>query len=198
MFKNILLTTAIVSFAVPAIAGGMSEPVMTAPAAAPVAAAPVQTAADWTGFYAGAQLFDWSLGTSFEGSDFFTDTGYGIHAGYNYDFGDFVVGAEIDYDMVTLSNDELLEDIDATTTRLKLRGGYDFGSLMAYGVVGAGIFGDGDSDTDDERVTTLGVGASYLATEHIVVGAEFLRDTFSVDDVDVEMDTLSLRASYKF
>ena len=41
----------------PVLAGGFAEPIATPPVAAPVIiAAPAPISADWTGFYAGAQL----------------------------------------------------------------------------------------------------------------------------------------------
>ena len=66
------------------------EPVMTAPVPAP------DLGGDWTGFYTGLQLgySDAEVDNGLEG-----DNGsYGFHAGYNYDFGRFVLGGELDYD----------------------------------------------------------------------------------------------------
>lgn len=225
MFKNILLTTAIVSLAAPAIAGGMSEPVMTAPAASPVAAVPVQTAAsDWTGFYVGGQVGTMQLDTEvlvtdfFEGEMFPTDdtveveadgTFVGIHAGYMRDLGAFVVGAEFDYDVidfgdVTTTYDGVSEttesdgDTDDTVARLKLRAGYDAGRFLPYATAGLARI---DSEDENTNGTFFGAGVAFAATDNILVGGEILQHQF--DDVfdsgiDYDITTMSLRASYKF
>jgi len=222
MFKNILLTTAIVSLAAPAIAGGMSEPVMTAPAAAPVAAAPAQTAAsDWTGFYVGGQVGTMQLDTEFAATDFdqtapagdtveveADGTFVGIHAGYMRDLGAFVVGAEFDYDVIDFDDitatydgvtfTESAGDTDDTVARLKLRAGYDAGRFLPYATAGLARI---DSEDENTNGTFFGAGVAFAATDNILVGGEILQHKF--DDVfdsgiDYDITTMSLRASYKF
>ena len=73
-------------------------------------ALPAQANGDWTGFYAGGQI-GWADveypnssplvpgGISFDG----TGGALGLHAGYNHDFGTFVLGAEISLDFVPSS-----------------------------------------------------------------------------------------------
>ena len=154
-----------------------------------ILAFPTVTLADesWTGFHVGTHIAASKLSIGpFDDSS----AAYGIQAGYTHDLGKFVIGAEIDYSTaeytfvgVTTGN------ID--TTRFKLRGGYDLGRAMVYGVVGVADF-DGDSGS------TLGLGISYKATDNIIISGEYLRDTFEVSGVDLDVDSLSVRASYKF
>jgi opacity protein-like surface antigen len=81
------------TFAGPALAGGPTvvepEPVIAAPPAA------VPASYDWSGFYAGAQIGYGDISTDpavLEGDGLLG----GIHAGYRFDFGQFVAGAELD------------------------------------------------------------------------------------------------------
>ena len=68
------------------------------------------------------------------------DTGVvGVHAGYNRDLGDWVVGAEVDYDRVdaNLSRGGAGgEELDSIA-RLKLRAGYDLGPTLLYATAGS-------------------------------------------------------------
>ncbi len=107
-----------------AIAGSPEAPLIE-PAApvAPVEAAPVTLNGDWTGFYAGLQLG--YLDADATGGLEADDTTYGIHLGYDYDFGQFVLGGELDYDATSAEFAPGVE-IDSVT-RAKLRFGYDAG-----------------------------------------------------------------------
>lgn len=218
MFKNILLTTAIVSLAAPAIAGGMSEPVITAPAAV----APVRTAAsDWTGFYVGGQLGTLRADTEFLATEFDptapagdtvdveVDGSFaGIHAGYMYDLGSLVVGGEFDFDAIDFDDitatyngtsvTESAEGSDDTVARLKLRAGYDAGRFLPYATAGVARIDSGDENTNG---SFYGAGVAFAATDSILVGGEILQHKF--DDAfdsgtDIDIISISLRASYKF
>jgi len=147
---------------------------------------------DWTGFYAGIHV-----GTSefTSGGVRDSDPSMGLHAGYDYDLGNFVVGGELAYDAgaeYTLGGTTQ----STKTARIKLKGGYDLGRILVYGVVGVARF-EGDSARRDGF--TLGLGANYKVTDRITIGAEYLHD--SLDDVGAvgaDMDTVTLRASYRF
>src|SRR5690554_4935072 len=104
--KIIALATAASLMAGTAFAGGMSAPVVSPEPMTPMPA-PIAVS-DWSGFYVGAQYgtggLDFDLGPDLD------TTGYGLHAGYLWDLGQFVVGAELDYNR--LSVDTAPEDID--------------------------------------------------------------------------------------
>ena len=185
----------------PVLAGGLNEPVMSPPGAAPIiiaAPAPVRSA-DWTGFYAGAQLGYGQLKSDAIDEDP-QDLLYGVHAGYLYDLGNIVVGAELDYDMTEIGFAAPAVDLDSVA-RFKLRAGYDAGAFQPYltaGVAQASVSGALDGTTDGQFA---GLGLDYQLSDSFRVGGEVLAHQFDnlVDSgVDVEATTLTLRASYNF
>ncbi len=186
-----------------ASAGGISEPIAApAPAPVPVAPAPVAVGTDWTGFYAGGQL-----GFGRLDSDAIVDEDdpegaiYGVHAGYNYDFGSIVLGGEVDFDLTNIEIDEPEGEVESVA-RAKVKLGYDAGQFMPYvtaGVAQATTTDDLDGETDG---SFAGLGVSYLLSDAIILGGEVLQhqfeDTADIDGADVDATTLSLRASFKF
>ena len=95
--KTVALTSLIALGAAPAFAGSLTPP----PAEPPVFVAtpePVAMKGDWTGFYGGVQLGGGKVTTD-DGSDLEGQGGLGgVHLGYDYDFGDYVLGAGVEYD----------------------------------------------------------------------------------------------------
>ena len=186
-----------------ASAGGLSEPV-AAPAPAPVtvAPAPVMMGNDWTGFYVGGQIGYGKLDS--DSIDAPTDPDgaiYGVHAGYNYDLGNIVVGGEVDYDLTDISTTVPEVDVDSVA-RLKARVGYDGGAFMPYltaGVAQLQTSGGLDGDTNG---SFAGLGLSYMMSDTLILGGEVLQHQFEDvadnDGVDIDATTLSLRASFKF
>ena len=186
-----------------ASAGGISEPIAApAPAPVPVAPAPVAVGTDWTGFYAGGQL-----GFGRLDSDAIVDEDdpegalYGVHAGYNYDFGSIVLGGEVDFDLTNIEIDEPEAEVESVA-RAKVKLGYDAGQFMPYvtaGVAQATTTDDLDGETDG---SFAGLGVSYLLNDAIILGGEVLQHQFEdiadIDGADVDATTLSLRASFKF
>ena len=177
-------------------AGGYTAPVVES---APVEVAPVVSmdASDWSGFYAGLQYGQGEATASFEGAEEDTDfDAYGVHGGYNYDFGKYVLGGELDYNKIDLDDDQGEADL----TRLRARAGYDLGRFLPYVTLGAAhISGDDDlSETD----VTYGIGADYKVTEMFTVGAEYTKQDFDdvddVDGLDLDTDMVQVRASYHF
>ncbi len=193
-------TAALVAAATgPALAGN-PVPATEEPAVIVTAPAPAPTP-DWTGFYAGGQLgygdYDWS-----NGSDLSLDgaTG-GLHAGYNHDFGGFILGGEAQIDAANL------EDAAGTTAvdrmmRVKLRAGPDLGDTFLYGTVGIAHASLDDAGTDREDTGyTVGAGIDYRLTRRWSVGGEVLFDRFDdFDDTGNDLEGTSLRArvSYNF
>ncbi|WP_255571886.1 outer membrane protein [Celeribacter sp. PS-C1] len=190
-----VLVLSAMALTAPAFAGGYSEPVIEQPTIAPAPVMPV-SGSDWTGGYAGATL---GYGWGDDALDDADDMTYGVFGGYNYDFGQFVLGGELEYLGSEIENDTAnLDDM----TRLKLRAGYDAGPALIYGVVGAAyanadIAGSSYSDTG----YTYGVGVDYAVTDSINVGAEVLQNEFDEFDnsgTDLSATTVGARVSFKF
>lgn len=184
-----------------ALAGGLSEPI-AAPAPAPVIApAPVMRGSDWTGFYAGGQIgFGRLDSSSILDDDDPTGALYGVHAGYMYDLGTLVLGAELDIDGTSIESDIPAVEVDSVA-RLKARLGYDAGQYMPYITAGgARVMTSGalDGETDG---TFAGLGLAYKFNDSIMFGGEVLQHQFEdvvVDGVDVDATTLTARVSFQF
>lgn len=234
MFRTITLTTAAGALAIaaaPAFAAGpvpvVEEPVVMAPQ--PV----MMPSADWTGPYVGAQLgWGWaSSDLSADPSDFgFPDDtddfdadldGNGVvggfSAGYRYDFGQWVVGGEAQYDWAGVDFDELdistdnidleeeLDDEEGSLNdiwRLKGIAGYDMGRTLVYGSLGfahaSGEFGGDDIDGDG---WVIGAGADYALTENLSLGGEVMYhqfDDFGYDGTDMTFTTLQAKMTFRF
>ncbi len=180
-------------------AGGLAEPV-EAPAPVVVAPAPVMMSSDWTGFYAGGQL-----GYGRVEADALTedaeDLTYGIHAGYLYDFGSWVLGGELDLDGTEISQDGV--DVD-TITRAKLRLGYDAGDFLPYvtgGVAQLRTSSDDDAFDGDDTGGFAGLGLEYRVSPSIRVGGEVLQHQFedyNDSGEDIDATTIAARVSFQF
>lgn len=188
-------------FAAPAFAGNLQEPVVEPVIAAPVQVQPVS---DWSGFYVGGQLGYGEASTSPATLDL--DGGFaGVHAGYMHDFGQWVLGGELDYDKADISNNFLGTEIKIDeVARLKLIGGYDLGQGLIYATAGA--FNASMEATglgsDDDNGWLAGVGYKHKFTENWIGGVEALyhkvSDAGDIDGLDIKMTTISARISYKF
>ena len=184
-----------------AMAGGISEPII-APAPAPVAVAPVvvPVGADWTGFYVGG-----NLGYGQVQSDALTEDvegmTYGVHAGYLYDLGSFVVGGELEYDMTDIVDDGTDIALDSVA-RAKVRAGYDAGSFLPYVTAGiAQATTSGGLDATDTGAFA-GIGLDYqMPGSALRVGAEVLQHQFEDFDgsgADIDATTASVRVGFTF
>lgn len=215
MMKTTLLAALIAGGATAAAAGGYNAPVVETAPTAPVVVAPAeQPSGDWTGFYAGLQFG--KMETEFDGLDAnvfridgFNINGknYGVHAGYLRNFGRFVGGAELSYD----KQDDLevsgvnVDGLDGNLLRAKLLAGYDAGQLLPYAAISLSRaelgFNGGDQS---ETGLGFGLGVKYMATPRFLIGAEWMRNSFEFDggtefgDIDADLDTLNINASYRF
>ncbi|MEL6466128.1 MAG: outer membrane beta-barrel protein [Pseudomonadota bacterium] len=187
----------VATLAGPALGGGLQP---TAPDTAPPVAAPppplpvVTQSGAWTGGYVGAQLGYGDVNGSgdADGDDFL----YGVHAGYRYDFGTFVLGGEIDYDFTDIDLGDAA-DVDEVG-RLKLQAGYDFGRALGYFTAGVA---EVDTSLGSESGEFYGIGIAYQIDEQYTVGAELLEHNFddiSGSGVDADATTLTVRGAIRF
>ena len=230
MFRRIVATAGagvIAAAAAPAFAAGpvpvYEEPVIIAPETV------IVPSADWTGPYVGAQLgWGWASGdTTVDLSEFDLDDvdsdldgdGWvgGLNAGYRYDFGQWVVGGEVQYDWAGIEFDELditSDDVDIDIDldeeqgslnliwRLKGLAGYDIGRTLLYGSAGwAHATGEFNGDDLDGDGWVLGVGADYALTENVSVGGEYQWHQFSDfggDGNDLNFSALQAKVAFRF
>ncbi len=176
-----------------AIAGNLSDPVVET-VATPVFE-PVAVGTDWTGAYGGLNLgygdIDTNIGVSGD------DKTYGLHVGYDYDFGQFVLGGELEYDKADIELGAGAAEVDSVT-RLKLRGGYDLGRTLIYATGGIAQV---DTSLGDENGEFIGVGVAYQVTDRFTVGGELLEhrfDDINGSGVDADATTFNLRGSFRF
>ena len=193
--KPLVTFVALVTAATPAFSGSIAEPVYdTSEVVAEVFAPTPSFGGEWTGFYGGVQIGRLDVdGTGAADGD---DLGYGVHAGYDHDFGSFVLGGELDHDVtgVDLGGTATVDNV----TRLKLRAGYDIGRTLLYATAGVARL---DTSIGSENGEFGGVGMAYQLTDQFVVGGEVLSHKF--DDifgsgVDATATNLALRASFRF
>lgn len=182
-----------------ALAGGYTAPVQN-PEPIVVAPVVVEDASDWTGFYAGAQYGKGSAELSLDGVNDDEDMdAYGLHGGYLHDFGKFVLGGELDYNKLDIDNVDDKGDL----TRLRARAGYDMGRFMPYVTLGVAKLSM-DTGTYDisETDVTYGIGGDFKVTNNFTVGAEYTKQDFSdvddIDGLDLDTDSVQLRAAYHF
>jgi opacity protein-like surface antigen len=189
------IAAALVTFAAvsPAFAGGpvevAPEPMVEA-TYAPAAPAGV----DWSGFYAGAQLgyadID-SNGAGLDGNGFLG----GVHAGYRWDFGSYVAGAEVDYDSANIDLGGTAGSLD-DVARLKLMGGAKFGNSLVYATAGAARASAtvGGVELSDNGVF-YGAGVDMAVTDRWTVGAELLQHNFNdFDGTATDLDATTIKA----
>ncbi|WP_300548763.1 porin family protein [Roseovarius sp.] len=167
----------------------------TTPALSTQSRATLSGTANWTGFYAGGQIGFANLDTNISNSD--DDVIGGLVLGYDYDFGQWVLGGGIDYDFADL-------DAGGTTTveeifRLKLRGGYKIGKGLLYGTGG---YANADTNNrGDDDGWFIGGGYDYMISDSFSVGGEVLYhefDNFNSTGTDIEATTVQVRATFRF
>ena len=182
-------------------AGGLTEPVIATPVATPVPVAPpVSYGGNWGGFYAGGQLGFGRLQADAFGDSDPDGARYGVHAGYNYDFGTFVLGGEIDYDATDIADAATGIDLDSVA-RLKVKAGYDAGQVLPYVTAGvAQATTSGGLDGTDTG-PFAGLGVDYQFNDRMRLGVEALQhqfDDFDGSGNDIDATTLSARVSFSF
>lgn len=159
--------------ALPALAGGYAAPVVEPPLAAPMPVEVTRHDGDWTGGFVAGQL---SYGDSkFAGT---SDQGmlYGLRAGYDYDLGNWVVGAAIDWNKADINMG--VNSLDSIT-RLGLRAGYDMGRTLVYATAG-GAHAKIDTPTGglSDNGWFGGIGVDYAINDRWTLGGEVLSHHF--------------------
>ena len=184
----------------PAFAGSLAEPVVEVPPAAPVVVA--NTGGEWGGFYGGLQLGYADVETEGAAALEGDEAIYGVHAGYKWDLGQWVVGGEIDYDATDLELETAAgvasgETVDSVA-RLKLKAGYDLGRTLVYATAGGARV---DTSVGSDNGGFYGLGMSYQVTDQFLLGGEVLRHEFNDIDgtgIDADANTFTVRASFRF
>lgn len=187
------------AFAVPAQAGG---PTVTAPEPVIAPAEPyVAPGMDWSGAYAGGQLGYGDVNSSTGTLDGHGLIG-GVHAGYRWDLGSFVAGAELDYDTTDIALGTAPGDSLDQVLRAKLTGGTELGNSLLYGTLGAArakgsVGGNNLADTG----YFLGAGVTYALGNNWTVGGELLKHRFSDFDgsgINLDATTVTARVGFRF
>ncbi|MBE7733939.1 outer membrane protein [Devosia faecipullorum] len=180
----------------------------------------------WTGFYAGADVgHGWGKAdfTAGPGAASFDARGIvgGVHAGYNHDFGGFVLGAEADF---SLSDVHFIDTAFGVISTVRLenygsvraRVGLPVDRFLPYVTGGIG-FGTGTfnifappTDTTDRQTHfgwTIGAGAEYAVTDNMILRAEYLYTDLGTRNyhannrpggIDTKMNFGTLRAGVSF
>ncbi len=159
-----------------------------------IGATPV-LAEDWTGPYAG---FSFGYADA-DGPDGIggSDAAFGPHIGYDFDFGSFVLGGELEYNRLNLDLGEGEGSLDSVS-RLKLRGGYDFGSALGYVVVGTAR---ADTSGDSDTAAVYGIGVAYPVSDRFVISGEALRQDFDIQSRpsgSLDTSVFNLRTTFRF
>lgn len=173
----------------------MKQAILAAVTATAMGATPALADGDWTGFYAGIGVGNLDVDTNVGLSE--NDTAYGVHAGYRYDFGNWVVGGEFEYDRTSI---DLAPGVEVDRVyRLKGNVGYDTGPALLYVALGGA---DVDvTGVGKDRGTFIGLGAAYQVSRSAILGVEFLRHKFDNIDgsgVDADANSFNIRASLRF
>ena len=186
-----------------ATAGGVAP--TPAPAPAPIPA-PTPVGTDWTGFYAGVQVEYGDVSAENGPLDGAAGDGalYGFFGGYRYDLGDFVIGAEVDFNLADIdlavggANVGNLEAVH----RYGLEAGFDAGPALIYGTGGvAQAYADTVLGEFDDTGYYFGAGVDYLVTDQIIIGAEILQHEFEDFDStgsDISATTFGINAAFRF
>ena len=189
-----LFVAATLTTAGPALAGSLQAPVVEQPVIVP--ADPAPQIPNWTGFYLGSEIGYYNVDTNFpaiDGDDWIS----GFTAGYDYDFGNFVLGTAVDYDWTSLN---IAPGVQMENVmRVKVRGGLKMGRGLAYATTGyanmdTNIVGDVDG-------YFVGGGYDYMVGDHLTVGGEVLYhdfDSFTGTPVSAVATSVAVRTVFKF
>lgn len=173
----------------------MKKVLLAAVAAGSLGATPALANGDWTGFYGGIGVGNLDVDTNVGLND--DDVAYGIHGGYRFDLGTWVVGGELEYDWTDVG---LAAGVSVDSVfRVKGTVGYDLGQTLLYLAAGSA-----EVDVDgvgDDRGGFYGVGVAYQITPAAIISAEILEHEFNNingSGIDADATSVNLRASFRF
>lgn len=161
----------------------------------------------WTGFIGGDRISSSSgfgIPLRLQGGNTTGVTGDGrlpgLRAGYQYDFGQLVLGGEVnrqlDPALIARSSAAIEE-----TRRLKARIGYDAGAWLPYAVVGYSWQDTSDrSSSFNDEGASYGIGAAYQINDWVVLGTELIDHDLNTQSGSGLADqlTTTLRFSFDF
>jgi len=193
--KNLAIASVLAAMAAPAFAGNTTPPVMETVVTAPPPYQAPQTY-DWTGGYAGIQLGYGELDVSGGPADDREGVIGGLHAGYDFDFGSYVLGANGAYNMADT-------DVNgASLSNIKVRAGYKIGMGLLYATGGIGFASAEIGGVDRSNSGWVaGVGYDHMLTQNISIGGEILYnqiDNFDGSGVDISGTTAQAKLAYRF
>lgn len=145
-------------------------PIMSPPPAPMLSTTPI--AYNWSGFYIGAHG-----GWGFADGDFEDGFIVGGHLGVNWQFNNFVLGAEGDGSFVDWGDTEAVGTV-------RLRGGLALDRFLPY-VTGGAAFGD-------DIGWVAGGGVEYALTDNVSAGVEFLHYDYDEDTSNVIRGRVSM------
>lgn len=188
MKKYLLASVAVLGLVAAGAASAADLPSRKGPVAAPMYVPPAFT---WTGFYVGANAgYGWG-NVNRSGGVAITNTGDldgfvgGGQIGYNYQMGQFVIGAEADIQGADLSTGGNLGALRVKTDyfgTVRARVGVAFDRFMPY-VTGGWAYGNVktsipalgfSADNSHTGGWTLGGGLEYAVTNNLIAGVEYL------------------------
>ena len=198
--RSIAALLATVAIASPALAGGPVA-VEPEPTVTPVSQPVIASGMDWSGAYAGVQLGYADIDSNGAGLDGDGMLG-GIHAGYRWDMGNFIAGAEVDWDSADVDLGNPVAGTLDDVARLKLIAGAEFGRSLIYGTVGVAHANATVAGVDlSDNGWFLGAGLDYAVNDRWSIGGELLQhqfDDFDGTGVDLDATTVKAKVSLRF
>jgi outer membrane immunogenic protein len=163
------------------------------------------SATDWTGFYIGASGgYGWLRDIDRSFTPPLPDSGqdwiFGAHAGYLHQFGNFVVGGELEYQRLDITY-QLFNFITVDHAySAKARVGYAIDQFLISGSIGGAYVTTNFMGLKDLGLS-FGGGIDYALTDTISIGAHYQRfsyTNFSGTMIDATLDQVAVRASLRF
>jgi outer membrane immunogenic protein len=146
----------------------------------------------------------------------------GVHAGYNWQAGSFVIGGEADIDATSIDGDDGGSGGDINGFKAKwmasvrARVGYAVDRWLVYGTGGYAYLsasadtrnvGRKESHSASFNGWTAGAGVEYALTDHVTISGEYRFADFGskvvtfnnyVEDISPQINTIRVGISYKF